>query len=45
MLTKLVLLFVAASATLTWHEDNYAKAIDEAKSRRVPLFVEVWAPW
>jgi hypothetical protein len=45
MLTKLVLLFVATSATLPWREDNYAKAIHEAKSRRVPLFVEVWAPW
>jgi len=45
MLTKLLLLFAAASATLPWHEDNYAKAIVEARFRRVPLFVEVWAPW
>ena len=25
--------------------DDYAKAISEAKERKVPLFVEVWAPW
>jgi len=45
MFLRLVLLFVSASAQLPWVEDNYTKAIAEAKSRRVPLFVEVWAPW
>jgi hypothetical protein len=45
MLFKFVLLFVSTSVTLPWVEDNYAKALSEAKSRHVPLFVEVWAPW
>ena len=26
-------------------EDDYRVALAEAKSRNVPLFVEVWAPW
>jgi hypothetical protein len=25
--------------------DNYPKALAEAKQRKLPLFVEVWAPW
>jgi len=26
-------------------EDDYARAVDEAKARKVPIFVEAWAPW
>jgi hypothetical protein len=44
MLPQLLLLFAAASS-LPWVEDDYAKALATAKSRHVPLFVEVWAPW
>ncbi len=25
--------------------DDYAKAIAEARARKVPLFIESWAPW
>jgi len=25
--------------------DDYAKARAEASNRKLPLFVEVWAPW
>ena len=25
--------------------DDYTRAIAEAKARKVPLFVEAWAPW
>lgn len=25
--------------------DDYARAIAEAKARRVPVFIESWAPW
>jgi len=25
--------------------DNYDKAVAEAKQRHVPLFIDVWAPW
>ena len=30
---------------LPFIEDDYARALHEAKSRNVPLFVEAWAPW
>lgn len=45
MIAPLVLFFAAMGPSLPWIDDNYAKAIDQAKSRHVPLFVEVWAPW
>jgi hypothetical protein len=47
----LVLSAVASSTTastpktLSFIEDDYARARAEAKKRDVPLFVEVWAPW
>ena len=25
--------------------DVYTKAVAEAKARKVPLFIEAWAPW
>jgi len=30
---------------MPWIEDDYGKAISEAKARKVPIFVESWAPW
>ena len=36
---------VAAHSTLPWIEDDYEKAIAEARARKVPIFVEAWAPW
>jgi len=30
---------------MPWIEDDYAKAISEAKARNLPVFVESWAPW
>jgi hypothetical protein len=42
----LVAAALPASATgLSWIKDNYPKALAEAKHRKLPLFVEVWAPW
>jgi hypothetical protein len=32
-------------AALPFVEDDYAKALADARSRQVPLFVEAWAPW
>jgi hypothetical protein len=32
-------------AGLPWINDNYPKALAEAKQRKLPIFVEVWAPW
>jgi hypothetical protein len=25
--------------------DDYARALVEAKARKVPIFVDAWAPW
>jgi hypothetical protein len=41
---KLSLLF-ATVASLPWVENDYNRALAEAKSRHVPVFVELWAPW
>jgi hypothetical protein len=35
----------ASAAGLPWIKDNYPKALAEAKQRKLPMFVEVWAPW
>ncbi|HLJ44469.1 MAG TPA: hypothetical protein VKU01_00590 [Bryobacteraceae bacterium] len=34
-----------AAETLPIINDDYDKARDEAKQRKLPMFVEVWAPW
>ena len=36
---------VFASASLPFVEDDYPKALAEARARKLPLFVEAWAPW
>lgn len=33
------------SPVLPFIEDDYARALADAKQRNVPLFVEAWAPW
>ena len=30
---------------LPFIEDDYPRALAEARERQVPLFVEAWAPW
>ena len=35
----------APKAALPWIENDYARAMAEAKRRGVPVFVEAWAPW
>jgi hypothetical protein len=30
---------------LPFIDDDYARALAEARARHVPLFVESWAPW
>jgi hypothetical protein len=35
----------AAASKLSFLEDDYEAARAESKARKVPLFVEVWAPW
>lgn len=34
-----------AKSVLPWVEDDYERAIADAKARGVPVFVESWAPW
>jgi hypothetical protein len=50
--TLLVIAALASSAGATIApsrlpviNDDYARAQAEATQRRVPIFVEVWAPW
>jgi hypothetical protein len=55
MKTKLslaILFLMVASAAfggtktgLPFIHDDYAKALAEAKQRKLPMFVECWAPW
>ena len=35
----------ATRFALPWIDDDYTKAVAEARARRVPLFIEAWAPW
>lgn len=30
---------------LPFIEDDFPKAFEQAKTRKLPLFVEAWAPW
>ena len=32
-------------AVLPFITDDFAKAVAEARARKVPLFIESWAPW
>lgn len=33
------------SSVLPWIVNDYPKALAEARARKVPLFIEAWAPW
>ncbi len=35
----------AGPQPLPWIEDDYAKALSQARSKNLPIFVENWAPW
>ncbi len=35
----------SAKEVLPFIEDDYTKAVAEAKTKRVPIFVDAWAPW
>ena len=36
---------VASTKNLPFIDDNYSKALADAKQRKLPMFVEVSAPW
>lgn len=44
-LTLTLLSTLAAPAPLPFIEDDYPRALAEARARKLPLFVDVWAPW
>jgi hypothetical protein len=35
----------AAVAELPFLQNNYKQALEQAKQRKQPIFVECWAPW
>jgi hypothetical protein len=48
MLATAALLLALAPApgtTVPFIDDDYGKALAEAKAKNVPLFIEAWAPW
>ena len=34
-----------AASVLPWIDDDYARALSEAKRKKIPIFAELWAPW
>jgi hypothetical protein len=34
-----------AKEVLPFIDNNYSKALAEAKRKNVPMFVDAWAPW
>ena len=36
---------LAAAAGPAWISDDWPRALAEAKARKVPIFVDAWAPW
>lgn len=45
ILTLLAAPVALAKEVLPFIENNYSKAIAQAKTKNVPLFVDAWAPW
>ncbi len=35
----------APRKVLPFIEDDYPKALAEARAKKLPLFIEAWAPW
>lgn len=35
----------ATKTVLPFIEDDYGRALAEARARNLPLFIEAWAPW
>ena len=47
--TLLILLLIApmarAKEVLPFIENDYTKAVAQAKAKNLPLFADAWAPW
>lgn len=41
----LVVTASSARAELPFIENDYAKAMAQARAKNIPIFVEAWAPW
>jgi hypothetical protein len=41
----LVLTALSARAELPFIENDYTKALAQARAKNIPIFVEAWAPW
>lgn len=35
----------AGTQVLPWIDDDYPKALAQARARNLPIFVDNWAPW
>ncbi len=35
----------SAASVLPWIDDDYPRALAEAKAKKIPVFAELWAPW
>jgi hypothetical protein len=35
----------ASPQVLPWIEDDYPKALAQARTKNLPIFVDNWAPW
>ena len=45
LLIAAALLFASSASAIPFIENDYAKAVAQAKKKNVPIFVEAWAPW
>jgi hypothetical protein len=34
-----------ATSVLPFIADDYPRALEEARQRKLPIFIEAWAPW
>jgi hypothetical protein len=41
----LLALAPAPKTALPFIEDDYGRALAEARAKNLPLFIEAWAPW
>jgi hypothetical protein len=35
----------APKSALPWIDDDYPRALAEARAKKIPIFAEAWAPW
>lgn len=36
---------VVSHDVLPWVQDDYGRAVAQARAKNIPIFVEAWAPW